>query len=57
MRSGMSSVDPGVKLGAVDEHNQRGKEGLGAHVLKSLLPGSPLSSVQSLSRVRLFATP
>lgn len=42
MRSGMSSVDPGINLGAIDEHNHRGKEGLGAQVLKSVLPGSPL---------------
>ena len=42
MRLGMSSVDPGINLGAVDEHNHRGKEGLGAQVLKSVLPGSPL---------------
>lgn len=42
MRLGMSSVDPGINLGAVNEHNQRRKEGLGAQVLKSVLPSSPL---------------
>lgn len=42
MRSGMSSVVPGIKLGAVNDYSQRRKEGLGAQVLKSDVPGSHL---------------
>ena len=41
MRSGMSSINPG----AVDEHNQRGKKGLGAQVLKSVLPFQQVDGV------------
>ena len=45
MRLGMSSVDPGINPGAVDEHNQRGKKGLGAQVLKSVLPFQQVDGV------------
>lgn len=43
MRLGMSSVDPGINLGAVNEHNQRRRKGLrtGAEIGFTWFPLGP----------------